>query len=271
MIGLAKHTGDVTRNPITLNRLAVEHRNFWTSHFGGVYVFSDLDHPATISVGPTERLGNLPTPQLFDLQDRNKLARFLDLNRLVEPIVRARNVDGSAILGQKMDFILVAAGAALDLDLGGASRRELRKIAQQLGSRLPAEFHGLGALKRWAESGGEWPKINSEHPAYFYTLRAAPHPDRDLVNQLLAELTPLDVRQLFICHKQLFYSLYKDWPEQKKQFVADFLEREYQVDKAGTRRALFGGDDDMTEKPENETDRMIDLVGPWGAFRRGRR
>jgi len=88
---------------------------------------------------------------------------------------------------------------------------------------------------------------------------------------LLAELTPLDVRQLFICHKQLFYSLYAGWPEPKKQFVADFLEREYQLDKAGTRVALFGGDDDMDENEVDDIERMIDIVGPWGAVRRGRR
>ncbi len=270
MITLAKRTGDVTRNPITLDRLAVEHGNFWTSHFAGLYLFNDLEHPATISVGPKEPLGKLPVRHLFDLKDRNSLARFLELNELVEPIVRARNIDAAAILGQKMDFILVSVGAALKLDLGHATRRDLRQLAQQLGAKLPAEFHGLAALKRWAESGGDWPKINSEHPAYFYTLRAAPHQDRDLVNQLLAELTPLDVRQLFICHKQLFYSHYANWPEQKKEFVVNFLEREYQVDKAGTREALFGRDDKLAEPDFDRFDQLVDLVGPWGAIRQRR-
>ena len=271
MITLAKQTGDVTRNPITLDRLSVDHGNFWTSHFGGLYIFRDVTHPATISVGPKTRLGKLPTPFLFDLGNRNSIARFLELNGLAEPIVRARGVNGAAILGQKMDFILIEAATSLGLDLGGATRRDLRQLAQRLGSNLPAEFHGLAALKRWAETGGDWPKINSEHPAYYYTLRATAHEDRDLVNQLLAELTPLDVRQLFICHKQLFYSLYQDWPEQKKEYVANFLENEYQVDKAGTREALFGGDDSMEEPKVNEFDQMLDIVGPWGAVKRGRR
>lgn len=270
MIGLAKHTGDVTRNPITLDRLSVDHGNFWTSHFGGLYLFRDVEHPATISVGPKGGLGKLPTPYLIGVDERNMLAKFLELNGLAEPIVRARNLDGAAILGQKMDFILVEAATYLGLDLGGASRRDLRNLAQKLGSSLPAEFHGLGALKRWVETGKDWPKISSEHPAYFYTLRSARHDNQDLVNQLLAELAPLDVRQLFICHKQLFYSLYADWPDQKKQYVANFLEREYQVDKAGTREALYGGEDSMQEAVETEgdMDRLVHVVGPWGAIRR---
>ena len=51
MIGLAKTTGDVTRNPITLKPLTVDQGNFWTAHFGGIYIFRDVPHPAAISVG----------------------------------------------------------------------------------------------------------------------------------------------------------------------------------------------------------------------------
>ena len=36
--------------------------------------------------------------------------------------------------------------------------------------RQPQEFLGLADLLRWVEAGGAWPKITSEHPAYFYTL-----------------------------------------------------------------------------------------------------
>jgi len=266
MISLAKSTGDVTHNPIVLKPLAVDQHNYWTSHFGGLYIFRDVRHPAAISVGDKDRLGPLPIAYTFDLKDRNMIARFLDLNELVEPIVRARNVDAAAVLGQKMDFVLVGLAAELGLDLGGATRRDLRQLAQKLGSRLPAEFQGLAALKRWVESGGPWPQITSEHPSYFYTLRARNTVDRDLVNQLLAELTPLDVRQLFICHKELFYADYATWPEAKKAYVVDFLVHEYQVDKAGAREALYGSDARM-EEPGREAESLIDIVGPWGAVR----
>ena len=52
--------------------------------------------------------------------------------------------------------------------------------------------------------------------------------------------------------------------------IADFLEREYQVDKAGTREALYGGEDSMQEQSESQDDldRLVQVVGPWGAIRR---
>lgn len=270
MIGLAKTTGDVTRNPIRLDPLDVDPANYWTAHFGGLYIFRDMEHPTAISVGPKGNLGALPIPHLFDLSERNKIARFLELNGLVEPIVRARDVDAAEILGQKMDFILVDAAVSQGHDVSGATRRELRQLAQNMGASLPAEFRGLAALKRWAESGGPWPKINSQHPGYFYTLRARGGAQRDLINQMLAELAPLDVRQLFICHKQLFYDHYASWSDSKKEYVATFLGRAYQADKAGVRMALFGPDGAVQLPTPRATEDIQDIVGPWGAVRRSR-
>ncbi|MCV2866024.1 DUF6638 family protein [Albidovulum sediminicola] len=269
MIGLAEKTGDVTKNPVSLKSTTFDQGNFWTAHFGGVYLFRDVEHPALISVGPRAALGTLPMKYVLDLSDHRAVAEFLDLNDLVEPIVGARGLDAGAILRQKMDFILVDAATRLGLETGAGTRRELRQVATALGPRLPEAFQGLAALLRWVETGGRRPRIGPSHPAYFYTLRARPSKDRDLVNMLLAELSPLDIRQLFICHKELFYDIYRSWPEAKKAYVADFLAREYQMDKDGTRRALFGDEPRMTVGPWDRD--IVEVVGPWGAVRRERR
>jgi hypothetical protein len=266
MIGLAAKTGDIARNPVRLKKMRFDQGNFWTAHFGGLYLFQDITHPAVISANDKEALGALPVPHVFDLKDRNQIAKWLETNGLVEPIVKARGVDAAAVLRQKMDFILIDAAATAGLDLTGTTRADMRRLARDRASDLPDAFHGLADLVRWAEGGGAWPRIGSDHPAYFYTLRASDHKDGDLVNMLLAELTPMDIRQLFICHKELFYRLYAGWPESKKTYVADFLAREYQVDKAGARAALFGHEPDMA--PPAPAQDLIDRVGPWGAVRR---
>ena len=267
MIGLAQKTGDVTRNPVRLKQMAFTQDNFWTAHFGGVYLFRGVEHPAAI-VRDKAALKGLGMSHILGFEDRNQIARFLGVNGLVEPIVKARGIDAGAILRQKMDFIVVDAAQDIRIDLTGATRRDIRALARAHADALPPEFHELQGVLHWAEDGAPWPKISSEHPAYFYTLRAADHPDRDLVNMLLAELAPKDVRQLFICHKELFYSLYTGWSETKKSYVADFLEREYQADKAGARAALFGHDAPLEEDPRAEE--LIAKVGPWSAVRRAR-
>jgi hypothetical protein len=60
MIGLAKKTGDVTRVPIHLPAMTFQQSNFWTSHFGGVYIFQGVRYPAAISTLDWRSLGEVP-------------------------------------------------------------------------------------------------------------------------------------------------------------------------------------------------------------------
>ena len=270
MIGLAGETGDIVRNPVTLKEMSFEQRNFWADHFGGVYLFQGMDHPALITGGDKDAFENLPVKYVFDLEDRNRIAKFFDYNDLVEPVVKARGIDAGAILRQKMDFILVDALADSGTTLKGRTRTDMRRLARQNADKLPEEFHALAALVNWAENGGAWPSITSDHPAYFYTLRAADHPDADLINMALSALGPKDIRQLFICHKPLFYRTYAGWSDTKKEYVVEFLLNEYQVDKLGTRAALFGREAPMEEtRPQRPgRDEHVSRVGPWGPVRR---
>lgn len=268
MITLAGKSGDIARNPVRLKHTQYEQKNFWTAHFGGIYLFQDIKHPALIAAQGKDALDDLPIEYVFDHGDRNRIARFLEYNDLAEPIIKAPGLDAAAILQQKMDFIIIDTAADHGFDLSGLTRTDMRRLARQNAGLLPKEYDGLSALLNWATGGGAWPHISSDHPAYFYTLRAADTKDRDLINMLLSELSRLDIRQLFICHKELFYRLYADWPDAKKTYVADFLEREYQVDKAGARAALFGHEPDMSgDAPEIAPAELVRRVGPWGAVR----
>ena len=256
MIELAGKTGDITRTPLKFSRTEFEKGDFHTGHFGGMYIFRDQPYPAAILADPSKVTEDLPIDNVFPLTDRNGIARFLMTNNLVETIVEGKNLDAAALLNQRLDFIIVATAAAQGEDLTGVTRRELRQIQRRHSGHLPDEFHALADLLRWVEQGGRWPVIAADHPAFFYTLRSKPHADRDLVNMLLAELSPLDVRQLFICHKQRFYEAYGSWGDDQREYVSDFLANEYALDKAGTRAALFG--------PEASMEEPQPIEGPWG-------
>lgn len=272
MIDLAGKTGDVVRNPVKLKTMSFEQRNFWTAHFGGLYVFQDVAHPAVIAPSGTQALEGIPLAFAFDVTQRNQIARFLQLNGLTQTILEARGVQSAAILRQKMDFVLIDAVAGAGGDLSDLSRADLRRLARAHSDLLPPEFHTLGKLVNWAENGGSFPNITSADPVYFYSLRAADTADAELVNMLLAELAPKDIRQLFICHKDLFYDTYAQWPEAKKAYVAEFLEREYLGDKAGVRDALFGHVPEVVVPPLPRRRKGPPPVpkdakpkGPWGA------
>lgn len=264
MIEQAKKSGDVLRNPVRLAQTEFDVPDFWTGDFGGVYVLRSCKEPAMIFADPAQA-AEVSGFLTLTLEERHKIAAWLARGALAEPIITAGGRDAGPILRQKIDFILADAAVRLGLDTGDGGRAGLRRAAGRMGADLPPEIRGLAALQRYAEQGGDWPVIDSGDPAYFYAIRATPGPARDLVNRLLSELAPHDVRQLFITHKPLFYRLYQTWPEAKRDYVAEMLAREYAIDKQGTREALFGPEPDMAEPVPRA--RPTPAAGPWGPAR----
>jgi hypothetical protein len=116
MISLAQKSGDIARNPVRLKTREYTQPDYWTAHFGGVYLFQSVDHPALITSGDQTDFKGMPIKYVFGMEDRNQIAKFLDYNDLVEPIVKARGIDAAAILRQKMDFIVIDAAADLGID-----------------------------------------------------------------------------------------------------------------------------------------------------------
>ena len=260
MIDLAKDTGDVTRNPVRLKHMTFETPDFWTALFGGLYVFRSMDHPAVIAMEDVDALGELPVSPVVGAVERGDIATILKLNDLVEPVAQAKSQQVADILRRKMDFMVADIASKLGADLAQTSARQMRQLARQHADALPSAWHTLSALVRWTENGAPWPRITSDDAGYFYTLRARPGRHADLVNMLLSELTPLDARQLFICHKQAFYAAYATWPDAKRDFVVEMLSKEYLADKVGTRESLFGAMPDAPQTPPALPKRR----GPWG-------
>lgn len=264
MISLAKTTGNVVRNPVQLTGLTQPVTHFWTAHFGGAFVFRTDQGAAVVAHNAAAFKG--VDAEVIDITDAQGLAGFLFGANLVQPILERKGERPAAIVQRKMDMILAHTAAAQgDTDIP-QSTRALRRLARTHADALPPAWRGLWALHRWALGRGEWPKITADHPAYFYSLRARPGPGQDVVNRLLATLTPLEARQLFICHKEAFYDAYAAWPDGFKDFVVTLLSREYQSDKAAVRDDLYGAWDDAPPQPT--LDQRVAAVGPWGAVRR---
>ncbi|TYC78001.1 hypothetical protein FMN63_03835 [Stappia sp. BW2] len=265
MIELSKQTGDIIRTPLSIGSKSYEQGNFYTSHFGGLYVFRDVKETACIASKLTEAVIDLPVKHVFSLEDRHEVADFLNRNQLVEPILDAGGGVARSLLKQKLDFIVIDTAASHGEDLSDVSRRDLRALRRKYHQQLPAEYHALNEIVQRLDLKPEKLWVEPENAAYFYLLRSRNHRDKNLVNMLLSELTPLDFRQLFICHKDAFYDQYRTWGESKKDYAAQFLAEEYMVDKVGTRLELFGPEAGMAE--EDQADYGFGRnMGPWGAI-----
>ena len=251
MIALSQPTGEATQAPLALPEMTFEQPNFWTSDFGGAYVFRRARLPVTILSDPAATQDRPPPGRLLSTADRNALADWLTRNGLVEMAVAARGPETAALLRQKMDFILLAEAERLGLPLRNADRLDLRRSAGDLGPNLPDAWRGLSEVLRWAEAGGRWPEISSEDSAYFHLLRAAPGPDRELVEMLLAELAALDLRRLHLFHLPMFLRQHEGWSADKRRWVEDFLMQERELDQTGARAALYGPEPEMDAAPRS--------------------
>jgi hypothetical protein len=269
MIELAKRTGNIQRNPVTLENQVFQQGNYFTTHLGGVYVFRDCETPTVIARTDMPGLRDLDIEQVLTFDQREAISDWLYTEGLTELIVQRPNQDSALVIRQKMDFIVATVAAEAGHDLDGLSRRNMRQLERRYAGDLPAEYDGLMDVWRWASMGGRVPKLGPDHPAFFYALRGSQHRDRDLVNMLLSDLSRLDFRQLYICHKTLFYEAYRTWSEGKRAFVVQFLEEEYAMDKAGAREALFGPEPSMEEEPEPRDTRR--KPSPWATKGRERR
>ncbi|HEU0220667.1 MAG TPA: DUF6638 family protein [Paracoccaceae bacterium] len=258
MIALAARVGDIADQPLEARFTSHVIGNFHTSLFGGLYLFRDAPHPFLLHRDPG--IGEaIPGIERLSLGDSSGVGHALQMNGLIEPLHAARGLDAAALLRERMDLVLVDRLASLPGapdGLARLSRADLRRLARRHGPDLPPEFETIAAALAALESGRAPPIPGPADPGFFYLHRAAPGPDRDLVNELLAEFTPLDIRQLFICNKPAFYAAYAAWPEAKKDFAVEFLARDYARDKAGTRARLFGSDAVAAEPGPS--------LGPWG-------
>lgn len=250
MIELAKSTGNIQRNPVNLKSDSYTQGNFYTSLYGGIYIFRDIKTPTIILRDPDVDFGDLPDFNILTFNDRKHIAALMFRLDLAELIVDSDDDSGAAILQQKIDFIQIATAASAGDDLSNMSRQSMRALARRYASRMPAEYHGLMRMLKWSETGGRFPDISPNDPSWFYAWRSTQHADKDLINMLLADLSPLDFRQLFICHKDAFYEAYRGYSDAKKDYVVKFLADEYVFDKVGARELLFGNEPAM-EEPES--------------------
>jgi len=98
MIELAKRTGNIQRNPVKLKNKTYTQGNFYTNHFGGIYVFRDAETPTVIARERVEGLDDIGVEQVLTFEDRTDIADFLRDEGLSQLIVQAPNQSTAAII-----------------------------------------------------------------------------------------------------------------------------------------------------------------------------
>jgi len=222
------------------------HNAFWTSHFGGLYVFIDPDVTTVISdpAAPGFRRSRPWQVSYLSIRDADRVFRFLAGSGRID-LPRASWIETSGYLEHRAEMALRALIQKLEpeRDLGKADKVWLQTWIHSHADLISREgtFPFLNAAKREIAQLGQL-RIEEMPPEHrFLVVRARPdHPDAWLTNRLISDFVPDDFVSRYVFNKQGFYRDYEGWSEAQRAAVVETLKSTYLKDKEAFRARLYG-------------------------------
>jgi len=246
MIDLAKVCGDIRENALVPDQVIFRHNAFWTSHFGGLYVFVDPDMTTVISdpSAPGFRRSRPWQVSYLALTDAERVFTFLASSGRIE-LPRASWIETSGYLEHRAEMLVTALihQERPDADFAKLDKVWLQTWIHGNTDLLNCEgtFPFLNAAKREIARYGQL-RIEEVFPKHrFLVVRAKPdHPDAWLTNRLISDFVPYDFVARYIFNKQGFYRDYQGYSETFRGHVVNMLKNTYLRDKVGLREQLYG-------------------------------
>ena len=245
MVELAKEAGDIRENALVPDQVVFRHNAFWTSHFGGIYVFID-EKMTTVIASPDSPGFRRSRPwqvSYLSINETENIYKFLASTGRID-LPRASWLETSGFLEHRAEMVI------RDLVRRAEPKQDMSKIdaiwLQTWMHRNAAmitkdgNFPFLNAAKREAAETGRIDPGQVDPDQRFLLLRGKPdHPDRWLVNRLISEFVPSDFVSKYVFNKQGFYTDYQSYAKPWQEHVVETLKSTYLVDKAALRKRLY--------------------------------
>jgi hypothetical protein len=246
MVDLAKVTGDIRENALVPDQVIFRHNAYWTSHFGGLYVFIDPDVTTVVSdpAAPGFRRSRPWQVSYLSIRDAERVFRFLaSTGRLDLP--RASWIETADYLEHRAGQVVRELVHKTDpkRDIGTLDRVWLQSWIHANADMINADgrFPFLNAAKRELSQLGQL-RIDEIKPEFrFLVVRAKPeHPDAWLTNRLIADFVPSDFLSRYVFNKQGFYADYEQFDPVWRSYVVGTLKSTYLKDRMAFRKRLYG-------------------------------
>jgi hypothetical protein len=246
MVELAKATGDIRENPLVPEKVVFRHDAYWTSHFGGLYVFLD-EKLSTVICDPSAPGFRKSRPwqvSYIDKADHVRVFEFLANSGRME-LPRDSWVTQSKYFEHRADMAVraVIAKEAPQTDFAKIDAIWLQAWMNRNARAIEADgaYPFLVAARRMIAQTGRLPvkEIPLEH--LFQTVRARPdHVDAWLTNRLISDYVPSDFVSMYVFNKEGFYDFYQAQDDNYRAHIVETLKALYLSDKAGLRARLYG-------------------------------
>jgi hypothetical protein len=246
MVELAKVCGDIRENALVPDQVIFRHNAYWTSHFGGLYVFIDPDMTTVISdpSAPGFRRSRPWQVSYLSIRDADAVFKFLASTGRIE-LPRASWIESSGYLEHRAEMVVrgLIRDAEPDRNLSDVDKVWLQTWIHGHADLIARDgnFPFLNAAKREINQYGQL-KIDEVFPQQrFLVVRARPdHPDAWLTNRLISDFVSSDFVSRYIFNKQGFYRDWEGFSQAWRAHVVDVLKTTYLKDKAGLRARLYG-------------------------------
>lgn len=246
MVELAKVCGDIRENALVPDQVIFRHNAFWTSHFGGIYVFIDKDMTTVIGdpTAPGFKRSRPWQVSYLSITDADRVFRFLASTGRLE-LPRASWIEQSGYLEHRAEMAIRAIIREVEpkRDLTSASLVWFQTWIQNHADIINRDgtFPFLNAAKREIAQYGQIRLEDVPPPLRFLVVRAKPdHPDAWLTNRLISDFVRSDYVSRYVFNKQGFYQDYDSFTPEWRENVVETLKSSYLKDKAAFREHLYG-------------------------------
>jgi hypothetical protein len=245
MVELAKECGDIRENVLVPDQVVFRHNAFWTSHFGGLYVFID-EKMTTVIASPDSPGFRRSRPwqvSYLSINETENIYKFLASTGRID-LPRASWLETSGFLEHRAEMVIrdLVRRAEPKQDMGKIDAIWLQTWMHRNAAMITKDgnFPFLNAAKREAAETGRIDPGEVEPDKRFLILRGKPdHPDAWLVNRLITEFVPSDFVSKYVFNKQGFYTDYQSYAKPWQEHVVETLKSTYLTDKAALRKRLY--------------------------------
>jgi hypothetical protein len=246
MVELAAAAGDIRDNPLVPERVVFRHDAYWTSHFGGLYVFFDEKLTTLIcdASAPGFRRSRPWQVAYIDKNDHVRIFEFLANSGRLE-LLRESWAGPAKYLEHRAEMAVrsLIARQAPQTDFSKVDGVWLQTWLNRNAGVV--EEDGTYPFLIWARrtmaQTGRLAVRDTPVEHLFQVVRAKhDHADAWLVNRLISENVPADFVARYVFDKEGFYAFYEAQGETYRAHIVETLKALYLTDKKALRARLYG-------------------------------
>jgi len=221
IIELSYKTGDSRVNKFEIQNLSYKTNIFYTSHLGGNYIFVTKNEKTIISETEETHYDSHKKIKFINIDDKKEIYKFLTKSNMVNKVEYEDILEKKDILEEvrkSMAFEELAFMGVLNYDIE-YDKYDIKKAIKENLNNLSDDYKSLERLMNSINQNKDIEVLNSIFLPYLFNSKTIIDSVNLTINHLISRLTMYNYDFLFFNNRVLFDKRYKEWSDDKKEFV----------------------------------------------------